>query len=257
MKSITHKRRKVACPYKNQSDSSRKHIFKYDQACNLLNAMEINQRKPLTKKCIAHLAIYVAQTWESNPCKEKVQQLFCMMSSLLDTQTNPNEPFEISLQKYCTGSNFMPALCPSTTLLVAINYIERLNRKYQGLKGTSGCGSRMIYIAYSLAAKHIYHCLRLVIYTKEAQKPITPPTSPKIPTFQQSYTNDEKKHKIERMEKEFLCFLDYDLSVSDPTALVYWAHSYDDTLDTLYSDREYTSADEGDDEMDDEDDATL
>ncbi|CAO3694347.1 unnamed protein product [Rhizopus stolonifer] len=179
-----------------------------------------------------------------------------MMNSLLDTSNDLNESFKISLEKYCASSNFMPALCPSITLLVAINYIERLNKKYRGLKGTAGCGSRMIYIAYSLAAKHIYDCLRQIIYTKHVEKPITPPTSPKIPALQIFTKDVEKKHKIERMEKEFLCFLNYDLSVVNPVALVHWAHSYKDS-DKSCSDKEYTSADEGDDEMDDEDDATL
>lgn len=77
----------------------------------------------------AHLAIYVSKTWEDNYCPERTQQLFYMMNSLLNTtRIETDEPFEVLLQKYCASSTSMPTLCPSVTLLVAISYIERLNK---------------------------------------------------------------------------------------------------------------------------------
>ncbi|CAO3697883.1 unnamed protein product [Rhizopus microsporus] len=285
MKSSSKKRRILPCPYTKQ-DSKPKCKFKYDQACNLLQAIELSGREPLSKTCLAHLAIYVSKTWEDNYCPERTQQLFYMMNSLLNTtRIETDEPFEVLLQKYCASSTSMPTLCPSVTLLVAISYIERLNKKYRNLKGTAGCGSRMIYVAYNLAAKYIHDCLRLVIYTtqKYIDRPMTPPTSPKIPQndnnnnnndnnnnttvhnvtsiFQSCIENDvEKRQKVARMEKEFLCFLNFDLSVDDPIALIEWAQSYDDApkQSTIFClDEKYTSADEGDDEMDEDDDATL
>ncbi|KAG0798748.1 hypothetical protein G6F22_003912 [Rhizopus arrhizus] len=176
-----------------------------------------------------------------------------MMNNLLNTTNiDSDEPFEILLQKYCSSSSSIPTLCPSITLLIAISYIERLHRKHRNLRGTAGCGSRMIFIAYNLAAKYIYECLKLIIYTnqKNHEKPLTPPTSPKIPD--NSLIN-EKKQKIERMEKEFLCFLNHDLSITDPVALVEWAQSFEESAsssNTFCMDQNYTSADEGDDEMD-------
>lgn len=84
------------------------------------------------KKKKAHLAMFVAQAWEDEPCKEKFQQLYCMMNNLLNTTNiDSDEPFEILLQKYCCSSSSIPTLCPSITLLIAISYIERLHRVNQ------------------------------------------------------------------------------------------------------------------------------
>ncbi|KAI7903942.1 uncharacterized protein BX663DRAFT_505798 [Cokeromyces recurvatus] len=243
-------------------------MFNYNQACALLQAIELNGRKRLSKKCVAHLAVFVLQAWEDKICQEKIQRLYCMMNNLLDTTgMDPNEPFEISLQNFCQNSISIPSICPSITLLVAISYVERLNKRYRDLKGTPGCGFRIMMVAYIMAAKYIHRCLQLIIYTNSRQSnnttPITPPTSPKIMSGNASltYTNnslldivhDDRNIRIKRMEQEFLCFLNHDLSVQDTLLLVYWARTYDnnDTLEDKIEDN-YTSADEGDDEMDEE-----
>ncbi|KAI8349408.1 hypothetical protein BD560DRAFT_358587 [Blakeslea trispora] len=289
--------RTVPCPYKRQQLESnhpekdlKSHSFGHSQALELLRAIELNRRQKLNKKCIAHLALFVSQAWENKPCQEKVQQLYYMMNNLLDTTgIDTDEPFEVSLQKFCSNSVSTPTICPSVTLLIAISYVERLNKRYRSLKGTPGCGSRMIMVAFIMASKYIHDSLRLIIYTNMRKplsnyaSPITPPNSP--PRFysntnsdQQSHNNDtiiakntqpskhnqnntplensaiqDRNKRIARMEKEFLFFLNYDLSVQDPSLLVRWAHTYQDSnkqTETVQSD--YTSADEGDDEMDDE-----
>lgn len=62
----------------------------------------------------------------------------------------------------------------------------------------------------------------------------------------------ERNLRIARMEQEFLFFLNYDLSVQDPSLLVRWAQSYQVPEKLEISKEEYTSADDADDEMDDE-----
>jgi hypothetical protein len=124
------------------------------------------------------------------------------------------------------------------------------------------------------------------------EAPITPPTSPKIFTtanvntiqyITTTITNNDSKPssaplakgddtivhqkdesapsashgndrnvRIARMEQEFLFFLNYDLSVQDPPLLVRWAQMYQEPEKKNETEEEYTSADEGDDEMDDE-----
>lgn len=192
------------------------------------------------------------------------------------------------------------------------------------MKGTPGCGSRMIMVAFIMASKYIHDSLRLIIYTNIRKHvsvitaPITPPTSPKMPitnsiienittalnindnTPPPSSSNDESNSqkvlitttdnaatsddtittskneshtpktatattsptpkvsdkdrnlRIARMEQEFLFFLNYDLSVQDPSLFVKWAQSYESPEDKFESEETYTSADEGDDEMDDD-----
>ncbi|OBZ86298.1 hypothetical protein A0J61_05646 [Choanephora cucurbitarum] len=297
-----HNDRPVPCPYKRQqleSNHPEKHIkshsFGHSQALALLQAIELNRRQKLSKRCIAHLALFVSQAWESKPCQEKVQQLYYMMNNLLDTTSmDTNEPFEVSLQNFCSNTVSTPTICPSVTLLIAISYVERLNKRYRDLKGTPGCGSRMIMVAFIMASKYIHDSLRLIVYTNTRKplttsyaSPITPPNSP--PHFCRNTNTDNDSHnetndtiiakstqqpnlkhdqnisieksaiqdrnmRIARMEKEFLFFLNYDLSVQDPSLLVRWTHTYEDSnkqTESAYSD--YTSADEGDDEMDDED----
>lgn len=93
--------------------------------------------------------------------------------------------------------------------------------------------------------------------TKSAEKSdavsqiVTPVSSP--PSETTAPKDNERNLRIARMEQEFLFFLNYDLSVQDPSLLVMWAQSYQVPEKTLETEEEYTSADEGDDEMDDED----
>jgi hypothetical protein len=78
---------------------------------------------------LACLAVFVSQAWEDKPCQEKIQQLYYMMNNLLDTTgMDKNEPFEVSLQKFCQSPVSTPIICPSLTLLIAISYVERLNK---------------------------------------------------------------------------------------------------------------------------------
>lgn len=66
-------------------------------------------------------------------------------------------------------------------------------------------------------------------------------------------SDKDRNLRIARMEQEFLFFLNYDLSVQDPSLLVKWAQSYESPEENKpESDEAYTSADEGDDEMDDD-----
>jgi len=78
---------------------------------------------------LACLAVYVSQAWEDKPCQEKIQQLYYMMNNLLDTTgMDKNEPFEVSLQKFCQSPVSTPIICPSLTLLIAISYVEKLKK---------------------------------------------------------------------------------------------------------------------------------
>lgn len=198
-----------------------------------------------------------------------------------------------------------------------LSYIRKLSnrflfKRYRDLKGTAGCASRMIMVAFIMATKYIHDSLRLIIYTNSRKpfsvdRPITPPASPKIylattpvvnATRHMSTTTitthtgnvkasslnsdskpplnlntddtivhekdeflaqqtepskgEDRNLRIARMEQEFLFFLNYDLSVQDPSLLVRWAQSYEDPEKRNDIKEEYTSADEGDDEMDDE-----
>lgn len=64
----------------------------------------------------------------------------------------------------------------------------------------------------------------------------------------------ERNIRIARMELEFFHFLNYDLSVQDPIMLVKWAQNYEPAEENhSEKDQDYNSADEGDDEMDEED----
>ncbi|KAI8341957.1 hypothetical protein BC941DRAFT_414983 [Chlamydoabsidia padenii] len=264
-----------------------RHCGNHTQACLLLHAIEINQRRSLNPRCVAYLANYVAQSWEINPDEAKVRQLYQLMQNLLST-TAINEPnLEQALISFCQNKASTPTPCPNVTLLIAIGYIQRLNKKYDSIKGTVGCGSRLITIAYLMAAKYLQSNLRLIIRSQPSTtrtkteetfvpSPVSPPTSPSMATApnqtppaaitpttppltpfaslssQPSDTllssTNERYLRIMRLELEFLRFLDYDLSTRDPATLICWAHSFDTSLNDNVSD------DEADDEMDDDDD---
>ncbi|KAI9316639.1 hypothetical protein BX666DRAFT_1945333 [Dichotomocladium elegans] len=82
-----------------------------------------------------------------------------------------------------------------------------------------------------------------------ASPPLSPPASPKTQR-EPSLETSRRALRALRMEIEFLHFLSYDLSCVDPISLVYWVRQINNNDD---DDRQYTSADEGDDELTDSD----
>ncbi|KAI9026421.1 hypothetical protein CLU79DRAFT_717409 [Phycomyces nitens] len=252
----------------------------YNQACGFLQAIEINRQRSLSPNCVAYLANYVARSWEAKPEPSRVYSLMRLMTNLLATTAfNSNRSLMDSLQIYCERPLSMPTICPSVTLLIAVSYIQRLKQKYIEIKGTTGCGSRLIMVAYIMASKFLHDNLRTIIHTTQHTPPpskptipatntnsslhlITPPTSPKAPVKEStvstsvipcaSHPIDDRAVRIMRMEIEFLEFINYDLSVNDPIHLVLWAQTFDKPED-FDSTSDDLSADDGDDEMDDND----
>lgn len=55
-----HKQRSLPCPYRKQLESNhpeketKPQLFGYTQACALLQAIELNRRKRLSKKCLGN-----------------------------------------------------------------------------------------------------------------------------------------------------------------------------------------------------------
>lgn len=80
----------------------------------------------------------------------------------------------------------------------------------------------------------------------------TPKTATATPSPIPEVSDKDRNLRIARMEQEFLFFLNYDLSVQDPSLLVKWAQSYESLENKSENEETYTSADEGDDEMDDD-----
>ncbi|KAF7720842.1 hypothetical protein EC973_005910 [Apophysomyces ossiformis] len=201
---------------------------KRDQACLFFQSIEINQRQRLNPRCIAYLAQFVASLTEENPPPEKMQRLKCLMDDLLDTTAIKQPTFADALTEFCNNCACTPTICPS---------------RHGFLKGSAGCETRLIVIAYITAAKVLQHYLRMIIRS---------PTSEIIsPNLNASSQVSEQSLRIMRMEMEFLRLIGYDVSVQNPMHLVHWAHSFSETIST---DDEYTSADEGGDELDDSED---
>jgi hypothetical protein len=153
--------------------------------------------------------------------------------------------------KTCANQSAMPVACPTTTMMVAMSYIQRLRRKYSNVKGARGCSQRLLLVAYMISAKYIHACLRTIVdysHHKETdsvkqqpvkpeehvqfspppptpslslgcvKQPDSPPASPPLCTTKPQPTAAQ----LYRMELEFLHFLDYDLLVPNPCALLDW-----------------------------------
>ncbi|KAI8636532.1 hypothetical protein BD408DRAFT_448364 [Parasitella parasitica] len=138
----------------------------YGQACLLLQAIQLNGRRRLSSECILQLASFVAKAWETNPEQEKIEALAKLMTNLMNsTLLCPDKPFDEALKQFCRNDIPTHSVSPSITLLMAIGYIERLNQKYHNIKGTTGCGHRLILVAYMMAAKFMHVNLRSIINT--------------------------------------------------------------------------------------------
>ncbi|EIE90881.1 hypothetical protein G6F46_007623 [Rhizopus delemar] len=153
----------------------------YNQACLVLQAIQINGRHRLSPHCVLQLANYVAKAWEINPEQETIDIISKLMNKLLDTtflcpEMNLNE----ALIQFCKNDTATQSVSPSITLLVAIDYISRLKQKYDNIKGTKGCGQRLILVAYMMASKYIHVNLKSIINTTAATtaKTVDEPPSP-------------------------------------------------------------------------------
>ncbi|KAF7722430.1 hypothetical protein EC973_003132 [Apophysomyces ossiformis] len=156
----------------------------YSQACLLLQAIQLNRRKRLSPQCISHLASYVSKAWEADPSPSKIEELVKLMTNLLNTTgLYEQRPLDQALKQFCRNPVAVPTVCPSVTLLVAVSYIERLKQKYTNIKGTQGCGYRLITVAYMMAAKFLQSNLRSIINTTAPSysPPASPPSAPLPP----------------------------------------------------------------------------
>jgi hypothetical protein len=71
----------------------------------------------------------VAHAWEDSPGEDKVKQLYYMMNRLLDTTAiDINQPLETALKRCVCNPASTPTVCSSVALLIALSYVERLNK---------------------------------------------------------------------------------------------------------------------------------
>ncbi|ORY97595.1 hypothetical protein BCR43DRAFT_244974 [Syncephalastrum racemosum] len=103
----------------------------YQQATLILQAIEANERKPISHECIRHLATFVVHAWEVDPNHGKVQELEGVMHHLLGStrmDNNEHDQLENAIKQYCRNSVATPTVCPNVTLLIAVHYVDRLKK---------------------------------------------------------------------------------------------------------------------------------
>ncbi|KAK4519778.1 uncharacterized protein ATC70_010019 [Mucor velutinosus] len=209
----------VASPYSNNNKQKhaiivdREHRLNaayspsYSQACLLLQAIQMNGRRRLSSECILQLANFVAKAWEFSPEQDKIEALAKLMTNLMDTTLLcPEKPFDEALKQFCRNNIPTHSVSPSITLLIAIGYIERLKQKYHNIKGTKGCGHRLILVAYMMAAKFMHVNLRSIINTSttlSASASTSTCTSPlslpkSLPSFSNNITVSAERSTIHK-----------------------------------------------------------
>ncbi|KAI9497163.1 hypothetical protein BDB00DRAFT_805238 [Zychaea mexicana] len=220
------------------------------QAYQFLQAVEMNRQQPLSNHCIEYLAKYIAHAWEpTTPADPSLlDELISLMHSL---------PLRV------------PAYCPGLALLLAIYYVDRLKQLYINIKGAHKCSLRLLLVAYTVAAKYLRNNLQLIMNDR---MPTTPPADDSStatkPALLSVLSNPPKgsaaasdKQQVDqtimaRMELELLHFLNYNLSIDEPSKLIWWAKAYEYGGDNndLIPHIHYISGDEGDDELEHDDD---
>ncbi|KAI7901182.1 uncharacterized protein BX663DRAFT_487763 [Cokeromyces recurvatus] len=150
----------------------------HSQACLLLQAIQMNGRRRLSSECILQLALFVVKAWEAKADKEAIDGLVKLINNLLNsTLLCPDMPFDEALRQFCRNNIPTQSVSPSITLLIAIGYIERLKQRYHHIKGTAGCGQRLVLVAYMMAAKYMHVNLRSIIDTTTTSTPTTSTTT--------------------------------------------------------------------------------
>ncbi|KAI9264841.1 hypothetical protein BY458DRAFT_513758 [Sporodiniella umbellata] len=225
----------------NESKYKRAYHASHGQACTILQAIQLNGRQRLSPVCVEQLAEQVASAWESKESEESRATLVKLMNQLLEHATFlPNESLNQALVKYCEQeATTLASVCPSVCLLVAIDYVRQLKQRYRQIKGTPGCGQRLVLIAFIMASKYIHVNLKSII-THTTVLP-SPPTSPTHPSHYHYFQSPQEKETaqaythsprlaVSRMEIEFLHFLNFDLSLHHTLLLTRWAKHFDDHL---------------------------
>ncbi|KAG2178543.1 hypothetical protein INT44_001696 [Umbelopsis vinacea] len=229
------------------------------QAILFLKAIKANNREPMQPFTIPSLAADILKNWEGEePNSSRTAQLAETINNLLTTTAIKGvTDLDAAIVKTCANRSAMPVACPTTTMMVAICYIQRLKRKYHNVKGARGCSQRLLLVAYMISAKYIHACLRTIVDSSEHQQaepqqmkepvsvsimpsvvePVSPQAPKAVPVLGSAREPDSPPAsppmasakppqptaaQLYRMELEFLHFLDYDLLVPNPCALIDW-----------------------------------
>ncbi|CEG65691.1 hypothetical protein RMATCC62417_02423 [Rhizopus microsporus] len=136
----------------------------YNQACLILQAIQMNGRRRLSPQCVLQLATFVTRAWEADTEQDTIEGICKLMNNLLDmTLLCPEMNLNEALIQFCKNTTSTQSVSPSITLLLAVDYISRLKQKYGNIKGTKGCGQRLILVAYMMASKYMHVNLKSII----------------------------------------------------------------------------------------------
>ncbi|KAI7886110.1 hypothetical protein K492DRAFT_226526 [Lichtheimia hyalospora FSU 10163] len=197
-----------------------------EQAYLLLDAIQMNRGERLGSRCLAYLAKRVTDLWDAEPKQEPLHQV---MNSLLDATPPPPRsdlPFQERLQHFCRDTNPTSTVCPTLTLLMAISYLERLKEKHTSIRGTNGCASRLVVAAYGVATKYMRANLRLVtLYTTTADN--NDPPTPSLSDNNDKDADNNNHQRTLRMESELLHLLNYNLTIQEPSHLIWWSKTFE------------------------------
>lgn len=106
------------------------------------------------------MASYVVQAWEVDPSEASINEIATLMHHLLSTTASKHDHEDMAtiLMEYAhKQQSSMPTPCPNLTLLVAIQYIDRLKKVIHN-KGTAfftmiltkmTCRDMHVFVAHS------------------------------------------------------------------------------------------------------------
>ena len=128
------------------------------------------------------------------------------------------------------------------------------------IKGAPKCSLRLILVAYTVSTKYLRNNLKLIMNDRIPSSPPPQPDEPSstslgIPKGAIDPANKQQQPIMARMELELLHFLNYNLTVEEPSKLIWWAKAYEnggDNSDVMPHLEQYTSGDEGGDEFEDD-----
>ncbi|KAL1920638.1 uncharacterized protein VTP21DRAFT_1015 [Calcarisporiella thermophila] len=141
--------------------SANAYQFNSKQAEILLNVIRSIEGKLLTKKQIEGISHRLMSDWEPevNLTAEKNLVRFIqkvLQLTIMRRVTSVEDAIAMSTER----DSAFPVLCPSTTLALAIIYLNSLKKRYPKAHGAKGCSCNLFLIAYLMAAKYLQSCIR-------------------------------------------------------------------------------------------------
>ncbi|ORX53241.1 hypothetical protein DM01DRAFT_1407981 [Hesseltinella vesiculosa] len=136
------------------------------QALFLLHSIRMRKREPLSGDQLDALAkslVYSCDFFARDSQPPAITKV-CQWYQGLMSRTSLHEDVDGAIKRACIDANTcIPVICPATTMVLAVYYLHRLQKRYGCMVNSFGEAQRTMIVAYLIAAKYIHANVQSVV----------------------------------------------------------------------------------------------